>query len=362
MMSRWRYVWRLLPLFAAFAFILTGCGKENLSALMPKGPVAKDQFWLVTLSFAIMLFVLVVVFLIYIYVLIRFRKRKDQTEYPKQVEGSHTLEVVWTVIPFVLLIILAVPTIALTFKLDKDYSNDPNALQIKVTGHQFWWEFEYLNEKITTAQDLYIPTGRTVSFHLETADVIHSFWVPALGGKKDTNPGMTNMLYLKADEPGVYYGKCAELCGASHALMEFKVIAVTPSEFDAWVAGMKAPASANAALTGAAAEGEAIFKKSCIGCHAVPDRQTKAVTGGKLGPSLVGFADRKTVAGILLNEKPEDFKKNLKEWLSDPQEVKPGNRMPNPKKVPGSRMEQDLGLDDRQIDALVEYLSTLKMK
>lgn len=358
MMNRWRYVWRLIPLFAALAFVLTGCGKENLSALIPKGPVAKEEYWLILLSVSIMIFVLIVVFVIYGYVLIRFRNRKGQTEYPKQVEGSHKLEIVWTVIPFVLLIILAIPTIASTFNLDRNFTNDPNALQVKVTGHQFWWEFEYLNEKVTTAQDLYIPTGKNIAFQMESADVIHSFWVPALAGKKDTNPGTTNTLYLQADEPGVYYGKCAELCGASHALMDFKVIAVTPQEFDQWIAKMKAPT----VVAAAASEGEKVFKQSCIGCHAVFDRETKAVTGGKVGPSVVGYAERKTVAGILYNEKPGDLQKNLKAWLANPQAVKPGNLMPNPMKVPGSPAKQDLGLNEQQIDALVQYLSSQTLK
>lgn len=339
-------------------FLLSGCGLENLSALDPKGPVADKQLSLIIISLSVMIGVFVVVAIIYVYVLIRFRKRPGQTGVPKQVEGSHKLEIIWTVIPFILLFVIAVPTVKYAFELDRDYSKDPNALQVKVTGHQFWWEFEYMNEKIVTAQDLVIPTGRTVAFHLESADVIHSFWVPALGGKKDTNPGMTNMLALRADEPGVYYGKCAELCGASHALMDFKVKAVTPEEFDRWVASMKAPNTATASAQ--YQEGEQIFKKSCIGCHAVYDPQTKQVAGGKTAPNLVNYAERLTVAGILFNKEPGDLKKNLKKWLSDPQAVKPGNLMPNPKEVPGSKMETNLGLNDKQIDALVEYLANQK--
>jgi cytochrome c oxidase subunit II len=361
---KWNAARRLIPLFALLSIVLAGCGKENLSALDPKGPVASEQLWLILLSVGIMTLVLVVVFVLYAYVLVKFRDRKGQTGYPKQVEGNHKLEIIWTVIPFVLLMILGVPTIASTFSLDKNYAHDPDALQIKVTGHQFWWEFEYMEDKIVTAQDLYIPTGRTISFHLESADVMHSFWVPALGGKKDTNPGITNMLFLKADEPGVYFGKCAELCGASHALMDFKVIAVSPEEYDRWIAQMKAPTS-----VAAASEGEQIFKQSCIGCHAVYDREAKAIGGGKMGPSLVNYGNRSTVAGIRFNYPMEDkllkvdqqlLKNNLKEWLMNPQKVKPGNRMPNPVPVENSRMEQNLGLNEKQIDALVEYLSSMK--
>jgi cytochrome c oxidase subunit II len=349
-------VWRLIPLLAIFATVLTGCGNENLSALVPKGPVAAEQYWLIMLSIGIMTFVLIAVFIIYAYVLLKFRARKGETGYPKQVEGNHKLEIIWTVIPFILLLILGVPTIASTFSLDKNYANDPDALQVKVTAHQFWWEFEYLDEKVITSQDVYIPTDRIISFHLESADVMHSFWVPALGGKKDNNPGMTNMLFLKADNPGVYYGKCAELCGASHALMDFKVIAVSPEEFDRWVASQKNPVAA-----ASVSEGEQIFKSSCIGCHAVYDREAKAIGGGRLGPSLVGYGNRSTVAGILLNFPMGDtdlkvddalLKSNLKEWLSDTQKVKPGNKMPDPVK--------DMGMNEQQIDALVDYLSSMK--
>lgn len=357
-MRRWQSAWRVIPLLALLTFVLTGCGLENLTALDPKGPVAEKQLSVIYLALIVMIGVFAVVMIIYVYVLLRFRKRKGQTGIPKQVEGNHKLEIIWTVIPFLLLIVIAIPTVKYTFELDKDYSNDPNALQVKVTGHQFWWEFEYMNEKVTTAQDLIIPTGRTIAFHLESADVIHSFWVPTLGGKKDTNPGMTNMHYLKADKPGTYYGKCAELCGDSHALMDFKVKAVSPDEFDRWISSMKTPTVVPASAQ--AQEGEKIFKDKCLACHAIYNTQTKQVEGGKVGPNLVDLADRSTIAGILFNREPGDLKNNLKTWLVDPQAVKPGNLMPNPMNVPGSKMEQSLDLNESQINALVEYLSAQK--
>lgn len=334
---------------------------ENLSALNPKGPVAEKQLSVILISLGVMIGVFAVVMIIYVYVLVRFRKRPGQTGVPKQVEGSHKLEIIWTTIPFLLLIVIAVPTVLYTFELDKDYSNDPDALQVRVTGHQYWWEFDYLNEEVSTAQDLIIPAGRTISFHLESADVIHSFWVPALGGKKDTNPGMTNMMYLKANEPGVYYGKCAELCGPSHGLMEFKVKAVTPEEFDRWIAGLKTP-TASAPLSAKAVEGEKVFKDQCLSCHAIYNPQSKQVEGGRSGPNLVNYADRLTVAGILANRDDNgvDLKNNLKKWLEDPQAVKPGNLMPNPMPVTNSPMKVDLGLNEQQVDALVEYLAAQK--
>lgn len=336
MMSRWQHVWRLLPLFALVTLVLTGCGNPDLSALIPQGPAAEDQYWLIKLSLYIMLFVMAVVFGLFFYVIIRFRQRPGQTGIPEQVEGNHKLEIIWTVVPILLLVVLAIPTVALSFKYSET-TPDPAALKVKVTAHQFWWEFEYPDLGVAAAQDLYIPAGKKVQFELTSADVIHSFWVPSLGGKIDTNPGLTTTLELVADKPGVYKGKCAELCGASHALMDFKVVAVTPEEFDAWVNKMKTAQAQPA--TGLAAQGQEVFQKSCIGCHAVGGQ------GGKAGPNLDGFADRKTIAGIL-----DYTDENLKKWLKDPQAVKPGNKMVINE------------LSDQEVDALVEYLNTLKIE
>jgi cytochrome c oxidase subunit 2 len=338
MKSRWQLGWRLLSMVMALALLLAGCGRDNLSTLIPKGPVAEKQFFLMTLTSAIMTGVFLVVLTIFTFVLIRYRQRPGQTGIPKQVEGSHKLEILWTVIPFLLLIVMAVPTVAIAFDLAKEYTNK-EALIVKVTAHQFWWEFEYPDLGVATAQDLVIPAGKKVQFEVTSADVIHAFWIPALGGKIDTNPGLTNKMWLQANEPGTYFGKCAELCGASHALMDFKVQALEPAAFDAWAQKMKAANTAPApTATAAAAQGQEIFKKSCLGCHAIGSE------GGKLGPNLTNFADRIRVAGIL-----ENNKENIAAWLKDPQKVKPGNTMPN------------LNLDDAQVNALVEYLSTLKV-
>ncbi len=324
---------RLIPLLAVLACVLTGCGETNLSALKPQGPIAEEQFGLMKLAVYIMVGVVVVVFAISAYVLIRYRKRPGQDEIPEQVEGNHTLEVIWTVIPIVLLLILAVPTVSTTFKLAKDYSGDKNALQVKVTAKQFWWEFEYPGLGVVTAQDLWIPTDKTIQLTLTSSDVVHSFWVPALAGKMDTNPGMENKMYLKAPKEGVYKGKCAELCGASHALMDFKVVAVSPDKFDAWVAKMKAPVSVPAE----AKTGEQLFKDNCLSCHAVGDQ------GTRVGPNLTDIANREKVAGFL-----DNTKENLKDWIADPQKIKPGTMMPK------------VELNENELNEIVNYLSNLK--
>lgn len=339
-MKGWQQYWRQLLLFGLLSLALTGCGREELSALRPSGPVAAMQFDLMKLSLSIMIGVFIVVMLIFTYVLIRYRKRPGQQGIPKQVEGNHALEILWTVIPFLLLIVMAVPTVTTGFELHKEYSPE-EAVQVRVTAHQYWWEFEYPDLGVATAQDLVMPVGKKVQFVLTAADVKHSFWIPALGGKIDTNPGLDTKIWLQADKAGIFYGKCAELCGASHALMDFKVEVMEQADFDAWIAKMKGVQAAEpvAATSQVAKQGEELFNKSCLGCHAIAGK------GGKLGPNLTNFADRERVAGILANT-PE----NVAEWLKDPQKVKPANNMPN------------LNLDETQVNALVEYMSTLTVE
>jgi len=339
MRNRWQDLWGPLALSIATTLLLAGCGDPTLSALLPAGPVAERQFTLIKLSVYIMVGVIAVVLILYVYVLFRYRERPGQTGIPQQVEGNTKLEITWTVIPIILLLILAVPTVAATFALAEDYTDDEGVVKVKVTAHQFWWEFEYPDLGVATAQDLYIPTGKKVMVELTTKDVLHAFWVPALAGKMDTVSGLVNKMWLQADREAVYQGKCAELCGTSHALMDFKVIAVSPDAFDSWIAKMKAGPAAP--TTAAARLGQQVFQQSCIGCHAVGDQ------GGKLGPNLTAFADRVKLAGILENN-PE----LLREWIANPSLFKEGNRMPA---FAGQ-------LSAQQMDALVEYLSGLSVQ
>lgn len=334
-MSRWKGFRRLASLSALMALLLAGCGDPTISALDPKGPRAEEQLNVIMISLGVMILVIAVVLAIYVYVLVRYRKREGDNSIPKQVEGSHILEVIWTAIPILLLVVIAVPTVIYTFKHSKDYTNDPNAVQVEVTAHQFWWEFDYPKLGIKTSQDLVIPVGKTISFKLTSADVNHSFWVPSLGGKIDTNPGMTNIWSLEASEEGVFQGKCAELCGASHALMDFKVVVVSEAEFAQWTSKMTGATQVSAN----AAKGQQIFKDNCLACHAV------SADGGGLGPNLNGFANKERVAGIL-----EHNDASLKEWITNGQTVKPGNKMP----------EFSDKLNETQLNDLVQYLNTLK--
>ncbi len=335
-----------MPLLAGMVLLLSACGRADLSTLRPQGPVAEEQFGLMKLTILIMVLVVAIVFAIAFYVIIRFRRRPGDKSIPVQVEGNHKLEIIWTVIPIILLIILGVPTVKTVFGLAEDHTKDPDAVQIKVTAHQYWWEFEYPNLGVKTAQELLIPNDAIISVEAKTADVLHSFWIPSLAGKIDTNPGgNVNIMYFKAPNPGVYLGKCAELCGPSHSLMDFKVKVVDRASFDRWVTAMKNPV--------ALPENQEIaelLNKQCLSCHAIGDK------GGPAFPNLTGIGSRQAVAGILVNTDQAQYKnegtveENLKRWISDPQAVKPGTLMP----------KVDLTKD--QVDALAKYLAGLKLQ
>jgi cytochrome c oxidase subunit 2 len=334
---RRQHLWRVLSVLALMAVLLAGCGDPRLSAIQPQGTSGEASLDLILISIYIMLFVFAVVMAIFTYVVIRYRKKKGISRMPKQTEGSTLLEVVWTVIPLVLLAILAVPTVSTTFSLAEEKPSSEDALEVRVVGYQYWWEFEYLNangKRFKTAQELHIPVGKKVYLKVEGKDVLHSFWVPALAGKIDVVPGRVNTFWLDAKKAGVYQGKCAELCGASHALMDFKVYAEEQSDFDKWVDQMTTPVKLT---TKAQVEGEKIYKQNCLSCHAGPQPKIK-------GPDLTKFGSRETVAGVL-----ENNRKNLEAWLKDPESIKPGARMPAINY-----------LDEAEMNNLLDYLENNK--
>lgn len=346
-----------IGLISLLSLFLTACGKPFLSTLQPAGEVAKRQFNLMLLSTGIMVFVIIVVTLIFIIVLVRFRRKDDRI--PKQVEGSHKLEIIWTVIPIVLLIILAIPTVIETFRLadvsamdEVNEEGKTDALVINVRASLFWWEFEYPNEGIVTSQELVVPTDEKVYFNLIASDVKHSFWVPAIGGKMDTNTDNVNRFWLefngeKTEEAGgIFYGKCAELCGPSHGLMDFKVKPLPRAEFDAWVKAMQDAKEPREPELASAKQGQEIFNQSCIGCHAVTTNNDSPVAL-RIGPNLANFGDRDYLAGYL-----ENNKENIVKWLENPDSIKPANLMT------GTYGQ----LTKEQMEALADYLLSLTVE
>ncbi len=349
-----RYLWVAV---VALVF-LAGCAKDApQDALDPEGPIAKqiDNLFRPIFWFAVVpIFVLVQGLVIL--TVIRHRHRPGRPE-PVQVHGNTKLEIGWTVLPALILVVVAVPTIATIFDLAREPKGD--VLEVNVFGHMWWWEYEYPELGVFTANELHIPTGRPVRLTLHSIEpgipaakgqqfaqgVVHSFWVPKLAGKQDVVPGRENKLTLIADKPGTYDGQCAEYCNLSHANMRLKVMAEEPDEFEAWVADQKRPAAMPA--SGPPADGFKVFQaKGCIGCHAVGGVEGATA---RVGPNLTHLMDRTTFAGAMFKLTPE----NLKKWVADPPAMKPMR----PEQGTGMA---DLGLSDLEVEQVVSYLETLR--
>lgn len=353
--------WRSLSGWAAIiggALLLAACGPTGngelpQNVLDPAGPVARaqDRLWDIVFPIAVAVFILVQGLIIV--AVVRFRDR-GQSQPPEQVHGNTRLEVVWTIIPTLILIGIAVPTVTTIFELSNPPA--PDALKVRVIGKQYWWQFEYEDAgtatPIRTANELHIPTGREVFIELDGqseedgADVIHSFWVPRLAGKQDYVPGHTRTMRIQADNPGTYPGQCAEFCGLSHADMRFVVIAHAPAEFDQWLATqtMAAPQP----TTDLGRQGmELMAGQGCLGCHTVEGHPQNA--GARVGPNLTHFAEQAKFAGYTYDRTDE----NLEQWIRNPQSLKMGAQMP------------DWGggspLSEQQLEALVAYLQGLKV-
>jgi cytochrome c oxidase subunit 2 len=321
----------------ALALLLGGCAWDGpMSTVTARSDFARailSVYSIVTWTTAV---IGLLVFVALLVILVRFRARPGDATLPRQVRGHTLLEISWTIGPALALLIIAIPTIQIVFRT-QTAATPPDALVVVVRGFQWWWEFRYPDLDVVTANELHLPAGRRVALRLEGPDVIHSFWVPQLGGKRDVIPGRLNQITLTADQPGEYWGQCAEFCGASHANMGMRAIVQTAADFDRWVAQQKAPP---AEAAGAAAAGKALFAASaCVGCHTI-----KGVSTGVLGPDLTHFGSRRTLAAGMWPNTPE----NVAEWLKDPPRLKPGVKMPA------------LGLTDEQAKAMAAYLTGLK--
>jgi len=298
------------------AALLGGCGWEGpQSSLVPRTDFAREILHLYGIIAWISLGIAAVVVFTLAWVLLRFRERPG-AGLPRQVRGHSLLEIGWTVAPAVVLLIIAIPTIGVVFRTQG--TPPRGALEVVVRGRQWWWEFYYPAYQLTTANELHLPAGRPAVLTLEGPDVIHSFWVPKLGGKRDVVPGRLNRLSFTPDTPGEYLGQCAEFCGTAHANMGLRVIVDPADVFERWIAVERAPAMQPA--SGPAADGAMVFAASaCVGCHTV-----RGVSGGVLGPDLTHFGRRKTLAAGVLPNTAE----NLTAWILDPQRLKPGAKMP----------------------------------
>ena len=275
---------------------------------------------------------------------VRARKLADaagETGEPVQLHGSIPIEVAWTVIPVIIVFVLTLVTIR-TIR-DIDLTSPPEgAMEVVVVGHQWWWEFRYPDpggdpsREVVVANEMHVPAGRPIWLRLESADVIHSFWVPRLAGKTDLIPGRTNNTWFEAERVGIYLGQCAEYCGTQHAHMLLRVYADEPEDFDRWLDSQRASAVDDTSVE----RGRRVFTEyACMNCHTIA-----GTSDGMFGPNLTHLASRNTLASGFI---PFN-RQNLKSWINDPQALKPGCNMPA------------LKLDDRELNDVVDYLMTLR--
>ena len=375
--ARRRYRPRRLAVFGGMAalFLLTAaCSQGFQSTWDPVGPVAQKQLQL----FNVLLWTMVVVFVLVegalLYIIIRYRRRPGQPR-PPQIHGNTALEVTWTIIPTALVLGLGIWSVFALFELDQPPTDQGEILDVTVTGHQWYFEFEYPDadgngKRISTANELRIPVDRPISLILESDDVLHSFWVPKLGGKVDVVPTRQNTLWLMADSdmieqqlPATYYGQCAELCGVAHAQMRFRVTVMTEEGYQAWVADYSPPT----AITPRAQQGQTLFAINCSLCHTVGGPEIESVAKARLdqfltgddnaavpGPNLTDLRTRQTLAAGITDLTVE----NLRAWIRNPGEVKQGNWMyKNAVLYDGGG---DASLTDGEIDLLIEYLLNLR--
>ncbi|HEU4451820.1 MAG TPA: cytochrome c oxidase subunit II [Longimicrobium sp.] len=344
---------RLALLLAGLPLLLAACGEDHLrkypqTTFAPTTEYARITDWLFKYTLTLGVIVGLLTFGIMAYILVKFRYRPGMPE-PKQVHGNTTVELVWTLVPAIIVAAIAVPTAKAIF--DTQPEPPANALVVEAIGKQWWWEFRYplegTNDTVVTANEIHVPKDRPVHVVLKSDNVLHSFWVPQMGGKRDMITNRINHLVFTPEEEGVYLGQCAEFCGDSHALMRMRMVVHTPEGFRQWMANEAAPAVEPAATDSALLYGKQLVTQGiCAGCHYIEG--TTAV--GRTGPALTHFGRRRTLAAGILENNAE----HLHAWIANAPAVKPGSKMP--------QLGGDIpnALTDEQIRYIVAYLQSLQ--
>ena len=312
------------------------------SIFKPESTPAESVFQLSLFVLAICAVIFIVVFFLIAYAGMKFRlPRQDDGSEPAQVYGSNRMELAWTVIPVLIVVVLFLATARVIHSV-KDAQKVPGTILITAVGHQFWWEFRYPEFGVAAANELHVPVSdpshRTPTFlTLLSADTDHSFWVPRLAGKTDLIPNRVNKMWIEPHQTGVYVGQCAQYCGTQHAKMLLRVYVDSRQQFENWIHDQ----AQEARQVDAVREGRHIFEStSCINCHAI----SGTVASGRFGPDLTHLMSRETIAaGAALNTH-----ENLRVWIQDPDSIKPGSLMPAMK------------LDEKDLEALTAYLETLQ--
>lgn len=324
------------------AVLLSSCAPYPENTFAPESNNAADikNLFLFIILLAAVVYVIVVGLLGY--TLWRYRGKPGDPR-PAAVHGNTRVEIIWTALPVLILVIISIPTLGLIFS--SQAAAPPGSVQVDATGHTWWFEFTYPDLKITTAGELHVPTGRATSMTLTSADVQHGFWSPRLWGKRDMIPNHLSYIWFTPDKAGfVDDGECTQLCGPSHAKMGFQVVVDTPAAFDAWVKNQQQPAVTPA--TPEAQRGQQLFLQSgCTACHTI----TGTAAGGTIGPNLTHVASRRMIAADQLPNNAA----SMQRWIKNPASVKPGEgQFPNT--MPPAT------ISDADIASIVAYLQTLK--
>ena len=312
------------------------------SIFAPESTPARSIFGLSLFVLAITGIIFAVVVTLLVYSIAKFRANAKNTgREPAQVYGSTQIELAWTIIPILIVVVLFLASARVIHEV-QDAAAPDSAVQVTAIGHQFWWEFRYPKLGIVTANELHIPVSDpahpTPTFlELLSADTDHSFWIPQLAGKTDLIPNHPNRMWVDPQRTGIFLGQCAQYCGVQHAKMLLRVSVDTPEDFSAWVHSQQEPAAEDEKTVA----GRRVFETTaCINCHAIKG----TVANGQFGPDLTHLMSRSTIAsGAALNTQ-----ENLRLWIQRPDAIKPGSLMPAMK------------LDDADLDALVAYMETLR--
>ncbi|MDQ2843174.1 MAG: cytochrome c oxidase subunit II [Acidobacteriota bacterium] len=326
------------------AIALSAVVADPTNIFAPAGTPASSIFSLSMLVLGITTAIFLVVAGILTYVLIRYRSRGpggESEQEPPQIYGSNQIELSWTVIPTLIVVMLFLATTRVIYTTE--HARRPtNALDVTVIGHQFWWEYRYPKLGVVTANELHVPVSDPAHplptyLTMSSADTNHSFWVPRLAGKMDVIPNKVNTMWIDPQAKGLYLGQCAQYCGVQHAKMLIRVYADTPEAFAAWVTHQRQPAVQDPAVT----DGRDVFlHNACISCHTI--RGTIAT--GRFGPDLTHVGSRETIASGSVPNTPS----NLRQFIDNPANFKPGALMP------------PMHLDSHDLDAVTAYLTTLK--
>jgi cytochrome c oxidase subunit II len=412
---RRRFATMLVPLLTTLALAACEAGggypQTTFRPVSEFGDKLNEVFYI---TFNWTMAILVLVMALILYATFRFRERPD-APHPEQIHGNTLMEIGWTIAPAIIVVLIGIPTVRTIFETQRRPPDD--ALVVEVIGHQFWWEFRYPELGIVTANQMWIPTGRDISLQMHSADVIHSFWIPRIGGKRDVIPlprrregepaAHKNYLLFNVREPGHYLGQCAEFCGESHAIMRMTVMAVEPPDFDSWAARMRGTAAVagavaaaggqqpgtDTAMVGQAADGQVPAttaepapqaqrigqmplptgvgnpfappldevalqqegQRIFLGAACVACHAVSGTTAvGVLGPALTQYGERPWVgAGAAENNID-----NVAQWIRDPQSLKPGTLMPGSFRGGGGM--PPTGLSDAEVRAVAAYLLSLK--